>query len=118
MSDDLIKKLTKLHEEHPELLVKTMVDTEVVASDDFSYWISRIRDVTIKKYIVTDSEVLFYEDMDYDIVWDIYDYTYVRGKMRGDISEEDAEKVLAELYEKAPWKEAIIIWVGVDNDKR
>ena len=116
MSDDLIEKLIKLHEEHPELPVKTIVDTEVVASDEFSYWLSRIRAVSIKKYIVIDSEVIFYEDMDYDNVWDIYDYSYVRGKMSEDISEEEAEKVLAELYEKAPWIEAIIIWVGVDND--
>lgn len=111
----MIEKLIKLHKENPELPVITMVDTEVVASDEFSYWLSRIRAVSIKKYMVKDGEVLFYEDMDYDIVWDIYDYSYIRDKMSKDISEEDAEKVLAELYEKAPWKEAIIIWVGVDD---
>ena len=116
MSDDLIKKLIKLHEERPELPVITMVDTEVVPSDEFSFWLSRIRAVSIKKYIVTDSEVIFYEDMDYDYAWDIYDCSYVRSKMSGDISEEEEEKVLAELYEKAPWIEAIIIWVGVNND--
>jgi hypothetical protein len=116
MSDDLIKKLAKLHEEHPELPVITMVDTEVVPSDEFSYWLSKIRAVSIKKYIVTDSEVIFYEDMDYDNVWNIYDYSYVRDKMSEDISEEEADKVLAELYEKAPWIEAIIVWVGVNNE--
>ena len=116
MSDDLIKKLTKLHEEHPDLPVVTMVDTEVVPSDEFSFWLSRIRAVTIKKYIVKDGEVFFYEDKDYDNAWEICDYHDILRKMDRDISEEDAEKVLAEFYEKAPWKEAIIIWVGVDND--
>lgn len=111
----MIEKLIELHKEHPKLPVITMVDTEVVPSDDFSFWISKIRAVNVKKYIVVDGEVIFYEDMDYDNAWKMYDYSCVRSKMRGDISEEEAGKVLAELYEAASWKEAIIIWVGVDD---
>lgn len=116
MSDDLIKKLTKLHEEHPELPVVTMVDTEVVPSDEFSFWLSKIRDVDVKKYMVVDGEVLFYEDMDYDNAWRMYDYSYIRSKIDQYMSEEEVVDVLVELYEKAQWKEAIVIWVGVNND--
>lgn len=111
----MIEKLIKLHKEHPELPVITMVDTEVVASDEFSFWISRIRAVTIKKYMVADDEVLFYEDMDYDNAWRMYDYSYIRSKIDQYMSEEEVVDVLVELYEKAPWKEAIIIWVGVND---
>lgn len=111
----MIEKLIRLHKERPDLPVITMVDTEVVASDEFSYWISRIRAVNVKKYMVADGEVIFYEDMDYDNAWRMYDYSYIRSKIDQYMSEEETVDVLVELYEKAPWKEAIIIWVGVDD---
>ena len=117
MSEDLIKKLAKLHEEHSDLPVVTMVDTEVVPSDDYGFWKGNIRNVVIRKYITSrNGEILFYDDKEYENVWDIYDYRYVRDKMPLDVTEEEAEKILAKLYEKAPWIEAIIIWVGVGND--
>ena len=92
-----IKKLANLSENHPNLPIITLVDTEVVADLGHAWWLSRIYSVGIDKYFVGDEYVYLYSESEYDdIFW-------------ADVDAEEANR----MFEELPWKEAIIVRVGV-----
>ncbi len=43
--NDKIKELIKLSEENPELEIITMVNSEICADDDYSYWLGAIGEI-------------------------------------------------------------------------
>ena len=92
-----IKKLVELSEKHPDLPIITLVDTEVVADCGHTFWLSRIYDVNIDKYYVSEEFVYLYSISEYDDIF--YD----------DVSAEEADKIFEEL----PWIEAIVVRVGL-----
>ena len=111
---DLIAELAMLHDKHPGLPVLTMVDSEVVADDDHSFWKSKIRAVKLDKYVETDSKIIVYS-RSYDIedVYDIYDQDVISRKIPNDLSQAERTRLMTEMFENAPWVDAIIVWVGV-----
>ena len=93
---EILKKLVKLSDEHPDLPIITLVDTEVVADLGHTWWLSRIYSIDIDKYFVGDEYVYLYSESEYDdIFW-------------ADVDLEEANK----MFEELPWKEAIIMRVG------
>lgn len=111
---DLIAELAMLHEKHPGLPVLTMVDSEVVADDDHSFWKSKIRAVRLDKYVETDSKIIIYS-RSYDIedVYDIYGRDVVEKRIPNDIPYAEQSQLMTEMFENAPWVDAILVWVGM-----
>ena len=95
---DIIKKLVKLSDEHPNLPIITLVDTEVVADLGHTWWLSRIYSVNLDKYFVGDEYVYLYSLSEYDdIFWD------------DAISAKEADR----RFEELPWIDAIVVRVGL-----
>lgn len=94
---ELIGKLERLSEEHPDLPIITLVDTEVVADSSHSWWLSKINGVHIDKYYVGEEFVYLYSISEYD---DIF---------YADVSVEEADR----RFEELPWIEAIVVEVGL-----
>jgi hypothetical protein len=103
--NDKIKELIKLSEENPEMEIKIMVNQDVVAGDDFAYWMAEIENISKDIYWVKDEHVIIGEneisdelDLEADDVETAEDYI---------------DKRFKELKESKDIKEAIIVYIGV-----
>ena len=97
------EKLLLTIQANPDLPIISMVDSEVVADDCYSWWLGSLnrvdvdeiaygRDRVLTKSIDDDEDVAYQFDRDYD-----------------ELSDADYERLLASVE----WKKAIILWIGV-----
>ena len=114
--NDKIKELVKLSEENPEMEIITMVNQEVVAGDDFAYWMGRIEKIEKGIYQHADERVY----LDKDEIKDRIRYNAESEPEFENLSNDDFEKVIDKEFDRlkdaGEIKEAIIIYIGVDND--
>lgn len=97
------EELLKVAKEHPGLPMITMVDSEVVADDGYSYWLGKVYRVDVD-FINQDTDRVLIKSVD-----DEEDILYVFDKCWDDLPEAAQDKILADVK----WTEAIIIWIGV-----
>lgn len=97
------EELLKVAKEHPGLPMISMVDSEVVADDGYSYWLGQVTNVEVD-YINTDTDRVLIKSVD-----DEEDILYAFDKCWDDLPEAAQDKILADVK----WTEAIIIWIGV-----
>ena len=93
-------KLFKLMQEHPELPVIPMVESEVVCDDSYGYWMGSWGDCRIDKFIVTEDRIYFIDADKDEILLSLYDWEWV-----DEVSDEEYEQG----YKNINWIDAIIV---------
>lgn len=100
-------ELLKLIEENPELPIVPMVDSEIVADDDFNRWMGSFGSACIDEYITGGERVYFRDDDKAEKViaeilgWDAYEV----------MTSEEAKRE----YAKLPWIKAIIVNIDLPD---
>ena len=101
--------LFRLMQEHPELPVVPMVDSEVVAGDEYPLWLGYLGFSKLDGYLLTDERVLIRSLDDKEDVltqglgWDEYKH----------LSDEEA----TQAYKDVKWTEAIVVFVITGGKK-
>lgn len=92
--------LFRLMQENPDLPVIPMVDSEIVASDDYGRWIGSWGASYIDHFILGEERILFIDDDEEDVLADLHGYEWV---------ENATDEEWATAYENIPWITAIIV---------
>lgn len=119
MNNEIVEKLLKLATRNPDLPIKAFVYNEVVAEDDYSYWLGDITDVDVDEVWLDPNdngrtwkkkEVLF----DFD---DFFEHCAPEA-----IQEEcipltagEADKIADKWFESLPWKKCILLTVDTPD---
>lgn len=102
-----------------ELPIMVVVNEDVIAGDEFVWWVAKIYDIQVKKMYYLDSSAspygersyLFYESCEKSEWW-LYD------ELCDILGEEEADEYsyeeLLKIYEELPWKDVIVIYVDGD----
>lgn len=106
-----IEKLIQLKNENPELPIIPMVGTDVVASDEYSYWMASFGKVELGQYYISEERVIF--DLD-DLTDEILDKHCCDDKWEELSDEEQIKK--AENIAKKKMKSAIIVWIDTPKE--
>lgn len=103
-----IEHLLTLIKENPDLEIMPMVDTEIVCSDDFNWWVGGWGDAHIDEYWV-DDERIYLKSKDFDrIVEDKCDLLYDKEEYAG-LSDEEFQKKIEAMVEAYDWQKAIFV---------
>lgn len=106
-----IEKLIELAKENPDLPIIPMVGTDVVASDEYSYWMASFGTVELGQYYVSEERVIF--DLD-DLTDEILDYYCCDDEWEKLSDEEQVKK--AENIAKKKMKKAIIVYIDAPKE--
>ena len=105
MAGDNLKQLLELMKARPDLPVLPMVWGEI-ALEQNRYWTASWEKAEITRYWLGDEGVYFYDEKDMDdclndanTVWPYDDL--------------DTEEKALEVYRGLPWKEAIVVFIGM-----
>ena len=110
--NDKTAKLLRLISENPKLPVVPFVYNEVVADDDYGYWIGSWGDCDVNEYVVIEKygDTRFYTRGDQDEIEEYFaEKIFDENKS---LPDEDVEKLAHEQAEALPWKKAILVYVG------
>lgn len=97
------EELFKLMQEHPELPVVPMVDSDIVADDGYAWWLGHWGRAEVDGYLITDESVLVrsYDDEE-DVLSKVLGWeTYEK------LTDEEA----AQAYKDVEWTEAIMVHI-------
>ena len=124
MRNKATEKLLALAAQHPKLPIEALVDSEVVANDDFNTWWGDVFDVSIEELWRCPSEGGKTWTKD-EALWDVFDFADTESKYLGDryddyemvldMDDRDAEKVIKEWIDEIPWKKCIVLHVGTPD---
>lgn len=103
-SAENLAELLELMKAHPELPVLPMVWGEI-ALEENRYWTASWQEAQVTKYLITDDGVFFYDEKDMD------DCIY--STFTGDDPESLSDEALLEFYRSLPWKDAIVVYIGM-----
>ncbi|MDE6469751.1 MAG: hypothetical protein K2L19_01840 [Eubacterium sp.] len=106
-----IEKLIQLAKENPNLPIIPMVGTDVVASDEYSYWLASFGEVELGRYYVSDERVIL--DLD-DLTEEILDEHCCDDEWENLSDEEQVKK--AENIAKKKMKSAIIVYIDTPKE--
>lgn len=112
---DNLKELFKLIEKHPDLPIVAMVDSDVVADDNYCFWLGEWGRCEVDKYIAhEDYGIIFYEQGRPDTV-DIFEkyFDYAECGIDEDLPDEKALPLMKEKIDTLDWTEAIIVYIGL-----
>lgn len=109
MMENNVVQLLELIKNNPDLPIIPMVETEVVAGDEFGYWMGSFGDCDIKEYVLDDwygEGIVRYRDKytEEEVIEHIAESKY-------DGTEEGYKKAAEEI--KGLWKKAIIVQINV-----
>lgn len=107
LEKNALKDLCKLMNEHPELPVIPMVDSEVVLGDEFCYWICALKSASAEDYIVSPTGAVICRDP--DNVMETLELVLPTEKFET-LPETEAE--CKPYYDELPWKKAIMLFIG------
>ena len=119
-----VKKLLKLAAENPSLPIEALVDSEVVANDDFNTWWGDVFNVSIEDLWGYPNEggKIWTKD---EALGDVFDFADTESEYLGDryddyemvldMDDRDAEKVIKEWIDEIPWKKCIVLHVGTPD---
>lgn len=110
-------KLFQLMQEHPDLPVVAMVNSEIVADDGYCYWQGVFGKVSIGEFVKGNENIHFREDDDsYEVDSTLYDcLSETSGglvRYRNLKTDEDMLKA----YGKLRWIKAIIVCIEVPDE--
>ena len=124
MRNKATEKLLALAAQHPELPIEALVDSEVVANDDFNTWWGDVFDVSIEELWRYPNEEgkIWTKD---DALWDVFDFAdycseYFADRhddfeQMWDMGDKEAERVFKEWINEIPWKKCIVLYVSTPD---
>lgn len=98
-------ELFRLMQENPELPVVPMVDSEIVADNDYNYWMGSWGNSRVEEYVLGNEHLHFREDDD----WDDIERTLTDGFLSYDDFEIMPDEEAKSEYAALPWIKAIIV---------
>lgn len=120
-----VKNLLALAAQHPELPIEALVDSEVVANDDYNSWWGDVFNVSIEELWGYPNEGGKTWTKD-EALGDVFDFADTESEYLGDRYDDyemvldmdyrDAEKVIKEWIDEIPWKKCIVIFIGTPDD--
>lgn len=121
MRNKATEKLLALAAQHPELPIEALVDSEVVANDDFNTWWGDVFDVSIVelwRYPNEDGKT-WTKDEALEDVFDFADYCSEYLADRHDDFEQkwdmDDKEAIKEWINEIPWKKCIVLYVSTPD---
>lgn len=118
-------KLLQLAAENPSLPIEALVDSEVVANDDFNTWWGGVFDVSIAelwRYPNEDGKTWTKEEA----LEDVFDFADYCSEYLGDrhddfeqvwdMDDKEAERVIKEWINEIPWTKCIVIFVEAPDE--
>lgn len=121
MRNKATEKLLALAAQHPELPIEALVESEVVADDDFNTWWGNVFDVSIEElwgYPNEDGKTWTKDEA----LGDVFDFADYCSEYLGDrhddfeqiwdMDDKEAERVFKEWINEIPWKKCIVLHVG------
>ena len=102
-------ELLRLIAENPSLPVVPMVNSEVVAGDDYAYWFGSFSSSTVDEYVCV-NERFYTRDNQDEIEDDFSDYLC---DDYPDMPDEEFYKMIHEKVEALPWTKAIIVYIDL-----
>ena len=103
-----IKNLLQLIKKNPELEIKPMVNSDVVADDCCSYWSGSWGESKLDEYWTSDERIYFKENDFEDLVQEFIDNNY---ENYSSLTDEELEKVAEEKVNQYEWKKAILVYI-------
>lgn len=98
-------ELFRLMQESPELPVVPMVDSEIVADNDYNYWMGSWGNSRVEEYVLGNERLHFREDDD----WANIERTLTDGFLSYDDFEIMPDEEAKSEYAALPWIKAIIV---------
>lgn len=102
-------ELLRLVAENPSLPVVPMVNSEVVADDDYAYWVGSFSNSTVDEYVYVNEH--FYTRDNQDEIED--DFSNYLCDDYPDMPDEEFYKMIHEKVEALPWTKAIIVYIDL-----
>ena len=103
-------EIIKLIEEHPDLPVVPIVDSEVVADDSCTYWIGKWGECKVTEYYQGNEKVHFRDEDEEDVLCDMAGCRYDHDPQGRDIYDLTYEEWY-ELYKSIPWTKCIAVYI-------
>jgi len=105
-----IKTLIQLAKENPDLRIVPMVDSEVVADDDYAYWTGSWGKPEIDELYIDDERVYFKSADEEGLIDKFYD------EYKGDLEyEEDIAAYAEKKVEDLNWEKVIAVNIGTPD---
>ena len=106
-----VEELLELIKENPDLPIVPMVGSEVVAGDDYGYWIGSWGTCEVTEYYLGNERVHFKDPADEEeVLGDLQGCRWgctPDGKDIYDLSDEEWD----ELYKSIPWIKCIVVYI-------
>lgn len=105
------EKFLRLVKENPDLPIIPMVDSAVVADDDYCSWLGSFGDCRVDSYVYFTyygEERFFTRDCDEDVLQEYFE-EQIADELGADDIYEYIEKLARKKIEKLPWVKAIIV---------
>lgn len=107
-----VNELLKLIEENPDLPIIPMVATEVVAADDYAWWIGEWGKCIITEYYEGRETIHFKDEDEEDVLSDLKGCRPYCDKNGNDIYELPEEE-WDRLYSSIPWIKCIAVYITI-----
>lgn len=104
-----VNELIKLIKENPELEIVPMVDYDIVAGDDYSYWMAEWGTAKIDEYYHLD-ERIYFKEQDFEEL--VYDFTESNYKKYNNLTYEEFEQLAKEKINNLKWVKAIVVYIN------
>lgn len=104
-----ISELLELIKENPDLRIVPMVDTEVVASDDYGWWIAEWGKASVEE-IYCDDERIYIRSNDEDTLIEnlVWNDEFING-----LSEEEAIKKAENEVKNYEWEKVVAVKIVI-----
>lgn len=101
VTDPKLAHLLDLIKENPHLPIVPMVDSEVVADTDYSWWRGCWGHARVDKYYESDEGIYFYDENDIE--------SLIEDVMGWDWYENKTDDEALEAYRNLPWVKCIVV---------
>ena len=105
-----IEEFLQLVKDNPELPIIPMVDQEVVANDNCTWWMGKWNNQKVTSYYMGRDYIHFQDDDEEDVLGDMVGCDYYctpDGRYITELSEEEWDA----LYKSIPWIKAIVVYI-------
>ena len=110
LEKNALKDLCKLMNEHPELPVIPMVNSEVVTGDEFCYWVGALKSASVEDYIVLSTGEVICKEL--DNVMETLEQVMPTEEFEA-LPETEAE--CKPYFDRLPWKKVIMLFIGTED---
>lgn len=104
------EKLLDLIQKNPELPIVPLVDSEVVAGDEFGWWLGQWGKADVTEYYLGREGIHFKDDDEENILSDLDGCRYGHDQDDRDIYELSDDE-WNKLYASIPWTKAIVVHI-------